>query len=106
MGFETRLCWKITQSGDYNKAVPMGFETQDELCVYFCEIDNKAVPMGFETCTLHKRRFTECQIIKQSLWDLKLMTVPKEVRTSFNNKAVPMGFETCDISIFFGGSAQ
>ena len=78
--------------------------------------------MGFETPRLDRGNVISFVIIKQSLWDLKLLKwscsskspiiikqsmwagFPKSTRPQFqiayHNKAVPMGFETssCDFS--------
>ena len=49
--------------------------------------------MGFETSS--KKSLNRCTlIIKQSLWDLKLVFLILVILLVQHNKAVPMGFET------------
>jgi len=72
----------------------MGFETKDHLGYPTIGYDNKAVPMGFETKSLSLLRGLWLDIIKQSLWDLKLWRNFQIALLDKNNKAVPMGFET------------
>ena len=125
MGFETgravpkiplefiirQSLWDLKPSGDtvvYNstgnyKTVPMGFETLNRTTLQTKKSNYKTVPMGFETLMGGQCWSLTKRIIRQSLWDLKLMISTAIKIWYLYYKTVPMGFETKNIS--FGKNA-
>ena len=57
--------------GIYHEAIPMGFETFYRRGCLYPDSYHEAIPMGFETDTVDESE-TIGEIMKPSLWDLKL----------------------------------
>ena len=56
-----------------HEAIPMGFETSKNRRRKDSKSHHEAIPMGFETITLESRENGWLDIMKPSLWDLKLI---------------------------------
>ena len=54
----------------------------------------EAIPMGFETHIVPANKRSNNCIMKQSLWDLKLLVALLKGILCSNYEAIPMGFET------------